>query len=322
MKKLVCLALAIGLCLSFYGCKKDEPFISDPTLNSQTDDSGIVWAIEPTKEYEDVMALEYYYSTNTPRANYLSFKQGGKWGVMNEKLEVIVEAESDTPATMCSLGHIHVSIFGDFQEYVLFDGIAVVNGGHGVVTVEIVYNVEDSQMYVATSDESGMDVVRISEYAYELDNISVFKHVRLFYDEFALSYGYEDLSLYGYCNSEGRILTDIRYEYATIFSSGIAAVMKDNRWAYIDTAFNAVTGYIYQPCYGHADYNGQCLDPFFTYSFVSGYGVCMSNTKYGVIDKTGAVVVPFEYEKIVPMPGGRALIKIDQKWGVADLGAM
>ena len=322
MKKLFCLLLALALCFSLAGCKKVKPFESNVTAEEDPAKSSITWIVDPIKEYDDVKALEYYYYTNDPYANYLTFQKNGLWGVMNDKLEVIVDARSTMPATMCSLGHIHVSISGDFEEYSLFDGIDIVNGGHGGVSIQILYNVDDAVMYVAIGDESGMDAVPITEYEYALDNVLVFKHVRLYYNDEWMAYEYEDKWLYGYCDSDGNFLTDKQYAYASPFSSGVAAVMEDNRWAYIDTGFKAITGYIYQPCYGEEYYGGEYIEPFFTYNFVDGYGVCMSNAKYGIIDKTGAELLAFEYEKIVPLPDGRALIKIDGKWGIADLNAL
>jgi hypothetical protein len=320
MKKLCCVLFSLILCFSLAGCKEPAPFESNVKAEDDpVNDPVIVWVLEPAKAYEDVKTLEYYYRTDTPYANYLSFKQNGLWGIMNDKLEVIVEPQSTEPAAMCSLGHIHVSVPGTFEEYSLFDGIEIVNGGHGGVMQEIVYNVDDGVMYVVTGDESGMDATPITQYEYMQEEILVFKHVRLYYNEEWMTYEYEDKWLYGYCNTSGEFLTDKQYAYAQPFSRGVAAVMENDRWGYIDTSFNALTGNIYQPCYGAEYYNGEFIEPFFTYSFVDGYGVCMSNTKYGILDKTGTEVLAFEYDKIVPLPGGRALIKIDGKWGIADL---
>lgn len=318
MKKLFCVFLTVLCCFSIASCKK-EPFpINTTPKPPDNPDAGINWLVAPEKQFEDIQAMDFYYDTTNPQSQYLTFQKDGKWGVLNDKLEIVLDAKSDEPAFFCTMGHLHIQTNDNRADTKFEKGIEIV-GGHGSVSFIVVYNVNDGLIYGLSSSEEGAEVVLLSNYAYTLPNILPFEYVNLFYDDFLMSYSYESEFRFGYCDEAGNVLTQQDYDYAQPFTGGVAAVMQDGKWGYIDQNFQKITNYKYQPCFGATFYNGEARSPFFAYSMCDGYAPVMINAKYGVIDKNGEEVLPCTFDKILPMTGGRALIKYDGKWGIADL---
>lgn len=318
MKKIMCVILISVLGFSLAACAKKENPVVEEIDDEPEQKSDITWIIEPQKEFEDLRVLDYYYDSSSTRSSYLTFCEKGLWGIINDKFEVVVQPISAMPAFFCSGDIIHIETY-DMYNITLSDGITVHGGGHGGSAQTIVYNLGDSRMYVYLSNESSSEIVLLSDYRGPLLEVMSFKYVEIFYNETWGSYDYEDKWLFGYCDRTGKILSDKQYEYAEEFHSGVAAVRSGGRWGYVDTRFNSVTGYIYQPCYGSFYYKGLMEEPFFAYSFTDGFAPVMSNAKYGVIDSAGNLILPCEYDKIVPLTGGRAIIKADGKWGIAKL---
>lgn len=101
---------------------------------------------------------------------------------------------------------------------------------------------------------------------------------------------FSDGKLRGYFNARnGKVVIEPRYEHAWVFSDGLAAVEEDGKVKFIDSTGKVVLdkGMDYDEC----SYN---------YVFHGGYLVVASadNEKCGLMDKTGAMALPAEYDGI------------------------
>lgn len=163
--------------------------------------------------------------------------------------------------------------------------------------------------------------------------------VPLEYDE--LGYFNEGLTYakkgdkWGYINKTGSIVIPLEYNVACPFSEGIALVNKDNKYFYIDKTGKialsldiygfqgylnegmlVVSNYEYEHPYGCINKNGEVVVPFaydLIYGFHEGFSVVgigrSPDTKRGVIDKTGKVIVPLgKYNWIEDFKEGLAVV--------------
>jgi hypothetical protein len=116
----------------------------------------------------------------------------------------------------------------------------------------------------------------------------------------------------------GNLLTDFVYEYIDFFSQGLAAVRKETgKWGYIDSKGTEVISAIYDQAFhfnhGLAGVTKDGIDEFIDLTgttafesnavgFYDSYYLSQingDNGKWGVIDRTGKLVVPIEYDDVV-----------------------
>lgn len=328
MKKFICLLLVAMLCMSFYGCKKD-PVVVDPPVNPDPDPPEVPvvinWITDPSFVCNDIEVLDLYYDTSIPqRSKYLAFEQGGRWGLINQNFEIVVEPVSQDIPFFCPIGELHLSASDAELDALVItaDDIQLAGGGHGGYYVEYVYEVNEKQMYVLAGDV-GYELYLPSQYP---DEIPAVVPVAFFEkgEEEPYGWGPEILykKTYGYCTNGGTLISTIEYEYACPFVDGIAAAKRGGAWGYIDSSLNPLTTFTFRGCSGNF-YNsdGTFIPDFYPYFFVDNYAVVRNQDgKYGVIDKTGEDVLPTQFDKIVPVAGGRAMILKDGMWGLAQLG--
>jgi hypothetical protein len=120
---------------------------------------------------------------------------------------------------------------------------------------------------------------------------------------------------WGYINSEGKVVINLQFEDARIFSDGLAAVKINNKWGYIDKE----AGFVIKPkfdaaldfkdgvarvkegdCWGCIDKNGSYLiSPQFYWieAFFEGIAIVHDiwNKHQGYINKTGDIIIPLIY---------------------------
>lgn len=146
-------------------------------------------------------------------------------------------------------------------------------------------------------------------------------------NEFTEGYAWVYKKKYGYVNSDGTSITDLKYDAVEPFHNGIAAVMKYDKkeamYGYINTSGREITpiqyvevgtfedGYGYVKTkggydkktkknavskYGFVDANGNNLTPA-KYDWVgnpsNGITLCRIGTMYGFVNNTGKEITPF-----------------------------
>ncbi len=125
------------------------------------------------------------------------------------------------------------------------------------------------------------------------------------------------------------------YDYAGVFSDGLAAVKKDGKYGYIDATGKVVVPLIYDNAgvfsdglaivekggkYGCIDQTGKEVIPIsliydYVYAFSDGLAKVRKNDKYGCIDVTGKEVIPCIYDLVYEFSGGLVKVEKDGKCG-------
>ncbi|UCG79066.1 MAG: WG repeat-containing protein [Nitrospirota bacterium] len=106
---------------------------------------------------------------------------------------------------------------------------------------------------------------------------------------------FENNGLWGYKDANGQVVIEARYKIAGEYSSeGIAAVVDDEGWAYIDCAGSVVI----RP---HVYDNGPDY-------FSEGLARYKDNNKFGFFDRQGWIVIKAAYDFAVPFREGRAAV--------------
>ena len=114
---------------------------------------------------------------------------------------------------------------------------------------------------------------------------------------------------YGYTNSSLQIPEELPYDYASTFKNGVAAVMKDGKWALINTSQQLVTEFIFDEI---------VLDEFDT-CINSGVIFVRKDGKYYMMNSEGAKISEQAFDAVQPFAdGGLAAVSIGGKWGFAD----
>ncbi len=116
----------------------------------------------------------------------------------------------------------------------------------------------------------------------------------------------------GYLNVvTGEIDIKAEYDYAWLYSEGVAAVVKDDKIGFIDKDNNVVIPFQYPMYANYAPY---------TYRFYSGYcKMTDEEGRCGLIDHSGAWVIEPKYERIKrPVFGKYRKVKLNGKWGLLD----
>lgn len=115
----------------------------------------------------------------------------------------------------------------------------------------------------------------------------------------------------GYFNAKnGKVVVEPKYEHAWIFSDGLGAVEEDGRIKFLDSTGKIVID------------NGMKYDGASDgYVFHGGYiAVCAeASEKYGLMDKTGNIVLPLEYDYIdIANNLENWRVRKDNQWAVYD----
>ena len=115
----------------------------------------------------------------------------------------------------------------------------------------------------------------------------------------------------GYFNAKnGKVVVELKYDHAWIFSDGLGAVEEDGRIKFLDSTGKIVID------------NGMKYDGASDgYVFHGGYiAVCAeASEKYGLMDKTGNMVLPLEYDYIdIANNLEYWRVRKDKQWAVYD----
>ena len=93
-----------------------------------------------------------------------------------------------------------------------------------------------------------------------------------------------------------------QYDYAEEFSEGLACVMKNGKFGFIDENGK----YVIQPVYENAT------------SFSEGLACVKRYGLFGYIDKKGNTTIPFEFDDAKSFSEGFATVEMNGKWGYID----
>ncbi len=118
---------------------------------------------------------------------------------------------------------------------------------------------------------------------------------------------------YGYIDKNGNEKIPLIFDNATSFNNGVAFVKYREKWKIIDYNGNQIT---------NVDYDDYTYDKFTVHSkkcvFEGGLDIVKLNSKFGVINTHGKIIVPIKYEYIDRFSEGLAVVVLDNKYGYID----
>lgn len=140
---------------------------------------------------------------------------------------------------------------------------------------------------------------------------------------------------WGVVDKTGSIIIPLEYDDIGVFSEGLASFAKDGNYGYIDETGKVIISL--SGNYERASFAGEALSPFqdgfaIVYSQVRTSDNIMdmaTYAKWGVIDKTGKEVIPFEYDYISYFSDGVAVVfkgyanfyhnYFNGEWGIIEI---
>lgn len=126
------------------------------------------------------------------------------------------------------------------------------------------------------------------------------------------------------------------YSSCRVFSEGLAGVLKNGKWGFIDkggieiipTQYDSISDFHKGVClvkrnalYGFIDKNGEEVIPIIYHNvteFDHGLSRVRLNNLYGFINQLGQVVVEIQYDQALYFQDGLAAVKVEDKYGFVD----
>lgn len=119
---------------------------------------------------------------------------------------------------------------------------------------------------------------------------------------------YSDGSVkYGYVDKNNNVVIPYIYEFALPFTCGLAGVRnyKTHLVGFINKRGEKIVDFQYD----------------YVHPFNAGKSWTCRNGMWGLIDKTGEIIIPFKYLKTNGIKNGLSIVQnTDSKWGVINLG--
>jgi hypothetical protein len=104
----------------------------------------------------------------------------------------------------------------------------------------------------------------------------------------------------------GSILCEDRFERARPFRAGLAPVMKDGLWGFINNQGRTVIPFMFEDILAQ--------------HFKCGLAAAKIGGRWGFIDHSGSFTINPLYQDVLPFSEGLAPVKVENKWGLIDLG--
>lgn len=123
---------------------------------------------------------------------------------------------------------------------------------------------------------------------------------------------------WGYAIGEELVIPD-QYERCQYMCEGIGAASRGGKWYYVTEAGEEIN---------QSGYDTAWNNPFTAWAKANAFdfseGLCAvtRDGKWGYINRSGEEVIPCQFEATRPVYNGRAWVKKDGLWGVADLSAL
>lgn len=115
---------------------------------------------------------------------------------------------------------------------------------------------------------------------------------------------------YGFIDTKGKVVIELKYEWASSFSDGLTIVSVEGLYGAIDTQGKTVIPFEYQAL---ADFHDGFATAARPPKDLENY-----ESKYGLINKKNEVVIPFMYESMGNLSESLIAVKKDGKWGYVD----
>ncbi len=301
-KKLIAAVLCLSFVISFAGCSKKGKEDDSQSDSSQQFRYTETWVIEPSIEADNIFALPLYTfneDTNHYDVTYgdaYIVEKDGKFGFIDSNGKIVIEPKYDSIDTChCTDGYI----------------ATVKSGENHATSYKINFSFEENWAYPHNPEECAPYTYRWNT---ALDKVHIQKGEdvqadgeNLLPEAVLLDSGKFSIAV------NGQLKAKEEYDAAGIYTGGIIAVKKGDKWGYIDSNGETVIPFEYSVAENHS-LDGLTLTP---YEANEGFVTLIKDGKYGVMKADGTQVIPCSYNKLTVVHDGRVFATKDGSvWGV------
>lgn len=299
---------------------------------------------QPDLTYDEIRNVAIYNSVpSTVVEGYFTVSQDGKWGLIRGDGTEVLPCLAEAPVFHCGTrGHWVWNAQISWEELNAYSaalkeaGEPEICGGHGVETVNFVYDLDAPGRDIYGFDPSAMRAYWLSENGGRLEEVTdelwaTFGDLLPTYIVYESNpsqpkvYEYEDgtkrLCSYAYRDSMWWS-ADIQLG-GYFFDEPLAPVQKmDGTWTYLNRDME-VCGALYEPTYDSArdpQTGAYTAEPKYPAPMMNGYVAVCRNGRWGLLGPDGAEVIPCEKDGVA-WDGTNLLIKEGDGWYCTELPA-
>ncbi len=309
---------------------------------------------EPGLLYEEIRTPLCYDSVPArPCEGYFTVEQNGLWGLMRADGTELLPCKATSPVGKCGAqGHwIWYAALGteEFDRYAAqleASGDGTLCGGHGTTSNSFFYNLDAPGLDRTAVDLAGLYCYRRSEQGtvIPMQEVPLADHLWALYGDLLPVYSAHLEGGEGDPAWPGPLVESVRGDGAPIkwwyisrqgyanFTSGLdqagwffeealAPVETQGHWAYLDRAGEMVTEAVYDPICGDTrdETTGEVLpDATWAAHMQNGYAAVRREDAWGLLDASGAEVVPCEKQGVA-WEGTTLWLKEEDGWHRTEL---
>lgn len=284
-------------------------------------------------EYDEIRLIDYFREYQTyPDTDYYTMCRDGKWGLMRSDGTEVLPCRASEPLFECSWNAHHWhgyldDLFGspDYEAAYKAASQMLTESGDGRLCAEHdgggyrqFVCLQDDKTYLYSGSMGPGQFNALTDDTLRLFSGSANGLVPA-RDSAILQEGEGWVELdssdqYVYRSKNGTAANDFNYTAADcFFDAPLAPAQREGKWVYLDTAGHEVTAPCYDGIYQPNHYTDEPLVFTRAAPLLSGYAVVTRDGKFGLLDSTGAELVPCEYDGLV-WDGGTAWVKLDDGW--------
>lgn len=246
---------------------------------------------------EGIEVIQCQYKNAFPFNNGLAAVQNseGKWGYINTKGKVIVPIIYDS----ATLHRENRAFIEKNDKHAIIDN-------HGKILTDFIFEgvagwpfISENRMIIKKNREN-VCIDRNGNTIFKCSKISPI----FYYSEGLIPFSYinDPNHKYGLIDSNGKIVLEPKYQEIKPFSNGLTIIMNNNHYGVIDKSFKEIIPIKYTEIYLNPE------EPELI-TARNEYG------KYGFINNTGNVAIPFNFDNASTFQNNIACIEINGKFG-------
>lgn len=262
------------------------------------------------------------------KPGYYTVCRDGLWGLITADGQRLLDCVGERPLDLCDMGEWICNELNTYTEEEHPDAVALQEAtgkrlclGHGVSSMWYYYDLDMQQVRgYSVLDGSSFNQPVSDEAVWDTFGDWLAVYPARMKDEYDLGPAEGG---WGYINAAGEQLHPQNAAGAEpdaagwFFEEALAPVGFGGNWAYIDRSGNLVTEAVYEPVW-HSW--GEENPPTYAASLQNGYAAVCRDGKWGLLDSTGAEVLPCEYAGTA-WEGTVLWVKTEDGWHKAELPA-
>ena len=352
-RKLLCLTVATGLLLSACAgptsASNPSATAEDTTAAGTSATPAPTVTPEPGLPYEEIRIIEEYDATpSTPSEGYLTMSQNGLWGLMRADGTEVLPCRSTEPVSRCGAEDHWIWFPEQAMDWEAFDALsaqltAAGDGalcpGHGGLGDMFFYDLDSPGRDTTAVDLSALRWYQVGTpgEVYEMDDTLWDTYGDILPVFSAHEEGEEGDpkfpgdpvpdntgALYWYlCKDGSGLYIPGAVQAGWFFHEDLAPVKIGEKWAYVDRDGNLKTEAVYDAIWGiQGEYNNpdDPTAPQYAASLQNGYAAVCRDGQWGLLDSTGAEVIPCEHPGVA-WEGTNLWVKSEDGWHQEELPA-